>query len=373
MISRYTIPDMQIIWSDENRFFKYSVFHHAYLTELLKRPVVLTELDPDYEKIKQFEAQTHHEMQASLLEFETRIDPDDLEAKANIHKNLTSSDVIDTVLAEIIKQASNLLKAKIADCFDVMQKLVDDTNHIYTIGRTHGRHAIPMKMSSRFKRELHDIHLVATSLRENCDIPGKLSGPVGELGYDHKLINGLNVQFNLVNYMTNGFSGQCVSRHYHSKIIYDIALLGTLVERLVTNIRLLSMNEIDELSEGFSENQAGSSSMPHKKNPIRCENLVGIARLLRSYVTPSLENVPLWLERDMTHSSVERVILPDSFNLIYYMFTKLEEILTNLSINKTSIERNLRNYEGSSYNELNNSKLPRSEAYNLIKDKYHGT
>lgn len=370
MISRYTIPEMQTIWSDENRFFKYSVFHHSYLTQLLKRPVILTQLDPDYEKIKEYEARTRHEMQASLLEFETRIDPDDIEAKANLHKNLTSSDVLDTVLAATIKEASNLLKIKLANCFDVMQAIVDSTSDIYTIGRTHGKHAIPMRLSSRFKRELHDIHLVATSLQENCDIPGKLSGPVGELSYNHDLIN---IQFNLTNYMTNGFSSQCVSRHYHSKIIYDIALLGTLVERLVTNIRLLSINEINELSEGFSETQAGSSSMPHKKNPIRCENLVGIARLLRSYVTPSLENVPLWLERDMTHSSVERVILPDAFNLIYYMFIKLEEILTTLSINKTSIEKNLRNYEGSSYNELNNSKLPRSEAYNLIQDKYHGS
>lgn len=376
MISRYTVPEMNDIWSDKNRFMKYSVFHHAYLQSILGRSVILEELDPDLEMISYFEKKTKHELQASLLEFETRIDPDDEEAKANIHKYLTSSDVIDTVLSHTIKEAATLLHSKINKCLLALEDLSTKTEHINTIGRTHGRHAIPMNLENRFKREWQDLLLANNDMLDNCtNIPGKLAGPVGEFNANDKTIEDINSYFELSHFVKAGYTSQALSRSYHAKAVFDIALLGSLVERLVTNIRLLSFNEINELSEGFTSNQAGSSSMPHKKNPIGCENLVGIARLLRSYVTPSLENVPLWLERDMSHSSVERVILPDAFNLAYYMFTRLEDILSNLKINAEAIDANLKSYfnTGNSHKDISNTNLPRSQAYKLAQEKYLGS
>jgi adenylosuccinate lyase len=373
MIDRYTLPEMQKIWSDETRFFKYSVFHHAYLQAVLGRSVILTSLDPNIDRIKELEYITKHEMQASLLEFETRIDSEDSRAKSFVHKYLTSSDVLDTVLSHTIGEAAEVLKLKVNSCIDTLTNIVQEAGNIKTIGRTHGRHAVPMELASRFKRELSDIIQVSNMLWDDSKLPGKLSGPVGEHETSDEITESVNSYFNLDYFVAAGFASQTLSRHLHSKVIYDLALLGSLVERLVTNIRLLSFNEIDELSEPFSKGQAGSSSMPHKKNPIGCENLVGIARLLRSYVTPSLENVPLWLERDMSHSSVERVILPDAFNLAYYMFTRLEEILIGLNINRNSINKNLQAYVGNSYQDINKASLPRSEVYSQIQNKYHGT
>lgn len=373
MIDRYTLPKMQKIWSDETRFFKYSVFHHAYLQAILGRSVILTNLDPNMDRIKELEAITRHEMQASLLEFETRIDSEDSRAKAFIHKHLTSSDVIDTVLSHTIGEAAFLLRGQITSCIDTLSNIITESANLRTIGRTHGRHATPMEFATRFKREASDLIQVCNDLWEDTRLPGKLNGPVGEQDFSNEIVEQLNSNFNLEYFVAAGYTSQALSRHLHSKVIYDLALLGSLVERLVTNIRLLSFNEIDELNEPFSKGQAGSSSMPHKKNPIGCENLVGIARLLRSYVTPSLENVPLWLERDMSHSSVERVILPDAFNLAYYMFVRLEEILIGLNINKNSINRNLHAYTGNSYQDVAETSLPRSEAYSQVQNKYHGT
>jgi len=376
MINRYTVPVMNDIWSDKNRFMKYSVFHHTYLQSILGRSVTLEELDPDLEMIAYFEKQTKHELQASLLEFETRIDSEDDVAKASIHKHLTSSDVIDTVLSHTIKEAATLLHAKINNCLSSLTKLIENTENVSTIGRTHGRHATPMSLDSRFKREWQDLLIFSNDMLEQAsNIPGKIAGTIGEYQASEKTIEDVNSYFDLSHYVSPGYTSQALSRAYHAKLTFNLALLGSLVERLATNIRLLSFNEINELSEAFTRNQAGSSSMPHKKNPIGCENLVGIARLLRSYVTPSLENVPLWLERDMSHSSVERVILPDAFNLAYYMFTRLEEILNGLIINTNQIDKNLTNYFeiGNSHEEISNTNLPRSLAYTAIQDKYLGT
>ena len=376
MIERYTRKAMGALWSLENRFAAWLEVEIAVCeawTELGRIPagdmaVIREKAGFDVARILEIEETTRHDVIAFLTAVEERVGP----SARFIHLGCTSSDIVDTANALLLGRAGDLILADLDGLLTAIKDLAMRFKGQLMIGRTHGIHAEPlsfgMKMASfyaEFSRHRERFAAALAGVRV-----GKISGAVG--GYAHLDPRVEAIAMEIMGLAVDPISTQIIQRDRHAAFFTALALIAGGVERLSTELRHLQRTEVLEAEEGFAKGQKGSSAMPHKKNPISAENLCGLSRLIRTNALASLENMPLWHERDISHSSVERVIMPDSTILADYTLARLTNILKNLKVNPDNMARNLMGSFGLFYSQrvllaLIEAGMDRQEAYVLVQ------
>lgn len=346
MIDRYEIKSIKEIFSDAKRFELYSIIELLrieHCTFMYENTIV--EFNKDYfnvsekdlKQIKFIENETKHEIAAFLSWFDKYC-----VSNKYLHYKLTSSDLLDAALNIQIKQAKEIVQEKYDDLYFAMLQLMNKYNTIPYMARTHGQLAKETTLGHLLNLKIEHLERAYT-LFDNASNElnfCKIAGPVGVrdldlLSFQEKLNEYLKMNNKEIEVT------QIVPRDLYANLIYSMCALGAAIEKIALDIRLMSQSGIEEVSERFAENQVGSSAMPHKKNPIVCENITGLYRVLKSYLQPAIENISLWGYRDMTHSSVERIIIPDSFHLICNMLSKMTDVIDSLNVNKEKLESNI--------------------------------
>lgn len=319
-------------------------------------------------EVNQFEKVTKHDVTAFLKSVGKSVGP---EARF-IHKGLTSSDVLDTALSLQIRRAIDLLRGKTAGLVSLLKTQALRHQNTPMMGRTHGVHAEPTTLGLKFllfyeefKRNLARLERA----REAISV-GKLSGAVGTYANIDPRVEGRSMR--ILNLKAAPVSTQILQRDRHAQVVAVLAILGGSLEKLATEIRHLQKTETLELEEPFSEGQTGSSAMPHKRNPVNAERVAGLARVLRGNAVAALENIALWHERDITHSSVERVILPDSFTLADFMLSEMTAILKGLAVYPENMMENIARTRGLIFSQrvllaLIDKGLSREAAYKIVQ------
>ncbi|MFN3598613.1 MAG: adenylosuccinate lyase [Aquificaceae bacterium] len=379
MIKRYTRREMEEIWSDLNKFRLWlkvelavcKAWHRlgkipaSALEEIEKRVYVDEKV---LEKIEEYERKYRHD----VLAFVSAIGEQIPQYSQYFHMGLTSSDVVDTALALQLVEALNLILQDIEKVLEKLKELALEHKGTVMMGRTHGVHAEPITLGLKFLSWYEELKRNKERLLqalENISY-GKLSGAVGTYSNLHPEVEKLALEE--LGLKVEPVSTQIVPRDRHAQVMYALASTACALERFATEIRHLQRTEVLELMEPFKEGQRGSSAMPHKKNPIHAERLCGLARLIRANLLVALENIPLWHERDISHSSAERIILPDSTIALDYMLNLFLEMLNGLVINKGRMVKNLElshNLYASSkvLVKLMEKGLPRDKAYDIVQ------
>lgn len=377
MIDRYDCPEIREIWSDENKF---SIWRDIEI-ELVKNLKDINIDKKDYPKIDKhaidkillIEKTTKHDVAAFVCWLEEALAPTIGSFSRFVHFGLTSSDIVDTSFSIMIKQTNNIIYNKCLKTIEHMQNFITRHKAIDTkiLGRTHGQSAEIVSLRNKIESYCNLLSQLPFRLHHIL-YPGKLSGSVGDNKYVKKEITKhILYELDLVEFLTDG---QIVSRMFYAQIMNEWAILASSIARIATDIRLLSQTGIDEMHEGFEEGQVGSSSMPHKRNPILCENLCGLARVIRGYQTTSMQNIELWNERDISHSSAERIIFPSAAVTLGFMIDRLGNIFKDLVIDKEKMEQNILK-EGNKITsqkemlELINSGLTRTESHLFKKNE----
>ena len=345
MIERYTRPEMGALWTDERKFQTWLAVELAACEALARAgriprkdwSAIRRKAAFDVKRIRKIEAEVRHDVIAFLTNVAETVGP----AARHVHKGLTSSDVVDTALSVHLVQAADLLIAGAERVRAAAAKQA--VKHAFTpmIGRSHGIHAEPttfgLKMAlmyDEFGRALARLRTARETVRV-----GKLSGAVGTHAHlDPKIEAAVCRKLGL---RPAAISTQILQRDRHAEYAAALALVGTSVERWAQEFRHLQRTEVREVEEFFGQGQKGSSAMPHKKNPIVGEQLCGLARVLRGYAATALENVPLWHERDISHSSAERILLPDATILLDYMLDKLAALVAGMKVDAGRMRANL--------------------------------
>jgi len=387
MISRYTMPDMGRLWSDEHRLkvmlqvellvleaqAKLGLVPRKAVEEIRRRlPAKMTEGQAEARvnlvRIQQREAVSRHDVIAFIEHLEDHVGP----YGRYLHVGLTSSDVLDTSLAVLLRQSIMLLRKDLTRLLPALAKQARRHKQTVMIGRTHGVHAEPttfgLKMAmfyDEFRRHLDRLTRVQAEISV-----GKISGAVGTFAnVDPSVERDVCRRLGL---KPAPISTQIIQRDLHAAYVTLLALIGSSLEKLATEIRNLQRTEIQEVEEPFGKGQKGSSAMPHKKNPVTCERIAGLSRLLRGYAVAAMENISLWHERDITHSSVERVILPDASIVLDYMLQTMAQIIEGLIVHKDRMRENLFRTQGAVFSgqvllALMAQGLSRTKAYELIQ------
>jgi adenylosuccinate lyase len=378
MIERYTRPEMGSIWTEENRFNAWLEVEilaceaWAELGDIPKEDVqrIRDNATFNVERIKEIEEETRHDVVAF-----TRAVSESLgEEKKWVHYGLTSTDVVDTALSYILKQANAILLKDLEKFIEILR--VKAIEHKYTVmmGRTHGVHAEPTTFGLKIalwyeemKRNLERFKQAAADVEF-----GKISGAVGT----YANINPFVEQYvcEKLGLQPAPISTQTLQRDRHAYYMASIALIATSIEKFAVEIRGLQKSEIREVEEFFAKGQKGSSAMPHKRNPIGSENMTGMARVIRGYMTTAYENVALWHERDISHSSAERIILPDATIALNYMLNRFGNIVKNLTVFPENMKRNMEKTLGLIYSQrvllaLIDEGMSREAAYDTVQPK----
>ena len=376
MIARYARPQMASIWSEENKYRNWLRVELAATDALVRAGMVPAEAATalherasfTVERIHAIEAETRHDVLAFTQAVAESVGP---EARW-LHYGLTSTDVVDTAQALALTQASEIIRSGILRLREVLRKRAIEFQHTPTIGRTHGVHAEPttfgMKLLlwySEMGRNLRRFDAAAEDLRV-----GKISGAVGAFGklkpeHEEDIVRSLGLKHALI-------STQVLQRDRHAAYITTLAVLCSTLDKIATEIRHLQRTEVREAEEFFSAGQKGSSAMPHKRNPITCENISGLARVVRGNAQVALENVALWHERDISHSSAERVILPDTTILADYLLDKAATLIEKLLVYPARMLRNLEStggliFSGQLLIDLASAGMTREDAYRLVQ------
>jgi len=356
MIGRYTLPEMGAIWDDFNKlgcWLKVEVAACEAMAELGEIPkeaaAVIRKkavLEPsDLARIDELERKVKHDVIAFLTVLGEKIGPE----SRYVHLGLTSSDMLDTATALQLTQAAGLLSAKVTALRETLKRRAQEFRKTPMIGRTHGIHAEPTTFGLKLALWYDEMGRDLARLRaaKEAVAVGKISGAVGTFAHlspevEARVCARLGLK-------PDPISTQVVQRDRHAEFLFAVAVTGASLEKIATEIRHLQRTEVREAEEPFSAGQKGSSAMPHKRNPVNCEQITGLARLLRTNLTAGLENVALWHERDISHSSVERVILPDSAILLHYMLEKLEGIVAGLRVYPDRMMANLESSKGLVY------------------------
>ncbi|MGQ9511950.1 adenylosuccinate lyase [Thermodesulfitimonas sp.] len=376
MIPRYTLPEMGRIWSEENRFQKWleveiaaceawaelGVIPAAALAEIKARAAF------DVKRIKEIEKVTRHDVIAFLTSVQEHVG----EAARYIHLGMTSSDVVDTALSLLMREAGERLVGRLERLREVLRGLAAKHRRTLMIGRTHGIHAEPITFGLKLllwmaETERHIERLKRAIERVSV---GKISGAVGTYANLDPRVE--EIACRRLGLRPARISTQILQRDRHAEYMSILAIIGCSVEKFAVEIRGLQRTDIREVEEPFRPGQKGSSAMPHKRNPIIAERLSGLARILRGNALAAMENVALWHERDISHSSVERVIIPDSTILLDYMLFKLTELLEGLHVYPENMLRNLERTGGLVFSQrvllaLIEKGLSREEAYLLVQ------
>ncbi len=376
MIPRYSRPAMAAIWEPANRFalwLKIEILTCEAWAELGQVPrEALADIQAkagfDIGRIDAIEREVKHDVIAFLTAVSERVGP----AARYLHLGLTSSDILDTCLACQMREAADLLLGDVEALAGVLRELAVKHKATVMIGRTHGIHAEPTTFGLKLAMWLMEMQRANERLLRAREVAsyGKLSGAVGTFA---------NVPPAVEEYVCarlglkpEPISTQIIQRDRHAEYLAMLGIVGASLDKFSTEIRHLQRSEVREVEEPFGEGQKGSSSMPHKRNPVACEQVSGLSRLLRSNVQAALENVALWHERDISHSSVERVILPDSTILLDYLLTRFREILEGMRVHPEHMRRNLQTTHGVIFSQqvllaLAKAGAAREAAYRMVQ------
>lgn len=376
MIRRYSLPGMAAIWELEHRFqvwLRIEVLACEAWAQLGKIPAqALAEIKAraafDPERIEEIERTVRHEVIAFLTAVAERVGG----PSRYIHLGLTSSDVMDTALAFQLGEAADVLVEDLDALLGTLKTLARTHKHTAMIGRTHGIHAEPITFGLKVARWYSEMLRNRERLEHAREAVryGKISGAVGTYAHLPPSIE-VFVCENL-GLKPEPVSSQIVPRDRHAQFLVALAIIGAALDNIATEIRHLQRTEVLEAAEPFAEGQKGSSAMPHKRNPVTCEQISGLSRVLRAHAVAALENIPLWHERDISHSSVERVILPDSTILLDYLLTKMREVLDGLEVYPDRMGRNLRSTHGLIFSQrvllaLTEKGISRELAHHLVQ------
>ncbi|HUB28571.1 MAG TPA: adenylosuccinate lyase [Terracidiphilus sp.] len=381
MIERYTRPAMGRIWTEENKYACWLHVEASASTVLAECGIVpaeaaiaiATKASFSVERIHAIEAEVKHDVIAFTTDVGQSLKDQGLGEQSRwLHYGLTSNDIVDTAQALQVKQASHLIREGLTALLAVLKRRALEFKHTPTIGRTHGIHAEPttfgLKMLNWYaemQRNLARFDAAAEDMRV-----GKLSGAVGTFGHlkpehEERICASLGLKPAPV-------ATQVIQRDRHAAYISALALIGSTLDKIAVEIRHLQRTEVREAQEYFSEKQKGSSAMPHKKNPITSEQISGLARVLRGNAQAAMENIPLWHERDISHSSVERVIFPDSTILVDYLLAKATDLIDRLLVYPERMKKNLEStggliFSGQLLLDLAEAGMLREDAYRLVQ------
>ncbi len=376
MIDRYSLPRMSAIWSDANRFRKMldvELFACEALTRLGEIPKsslfqIQKRARFDVERIREIERETNHDVIAFIKNLSENIGED----SKYVHMGLTSSDVLDTALSVQMREACDILIEDIRKLLKIIARKARLHKKTLMAGRTHSVHAEPMtfglKLALYYDELKRDLERIKRA-REIVSV-GKISGAVGTYANINPFVEAYTCK--KLALRPARISNQILQRDRHAEFLNAIAITATSLEKFATEFRNLQHTEIGEVEERFAKGQKGSSAMPHKKNPITCERIAGLARLLRGNAMVAMENMVLWHERDISHSSAERVILPDSTIALDYMLNKFMDVVGHLVVNEDRMLENLKRSGGAVFSgrllvTLIEKGLTRNEAYDKIQ------
>ncbi|MGX7234755.1 adenylosuccinate lyase [Enterococcus italicus] len=378
MLERYTRPEMGNIWTDENRYRAWleveilATEAWSELGEIPKEDVkkIREKAAFDTARILEIEQETRHDVVAF-----TRAVSESLgEERKWVHYGLTSTDVVDTAYGYLLKQANDILRKDIQRLTEVIGEKAKAYKHTVMMGRTHGVHAEPttfgLKLAlwySEMKRNIERFEHAAAGVEA-----GKISGAVGTFANIPPFVEAFVCD--KLGIRAQEISTQVLPRDLHAEYIATMALIATSIEKFATEIRSLQKSETREVEEFFAKGQKGSSAMPHKRNPIGSENMTGLARVIRGHVVIAYEDVTLWHERDISHSSAERIILPDTTILLNYMLNRFATIVEQLTVFPENMKRNMDATFGLIYSQrvllkLIDHGMTREEAYDLVQPK----
>jgi adenylosuccinate lyase len=381
MIERYTRPVMAQIWSEQNKYRQWLEVELAASEALAETKDVPPEAARllrkhasfDLERIQEIEREVKHDVIAfTTAVSESLAAAGESGASRWLHYGLTSNDVVDTAQALLVRSASEEILKGISDLAAILKARAFEFKDAVQIGRTHGMHAEPITFGLKLalwydeiQRNLTRFSAAAEGMRV-----GKISGAVGTFGHigpqaEERICQRLGLR-------PAPIASQVISRDRHANYIATLALVAATLEKIALEIRHLQRTEIREVEEPFSEGQKGSSAMPHKRNPVTCEQICGLARVVRGNVQPVFENIALWHERDISHSSVERVILPDTTTLVDYMLARTIWLISGLRVSSERMRRNLDLTRGLIFSgqlllDLSAAGMLREEAYRLVQ------
>jgi adenylosuccinate lyase len=345
MIPRYATPAMTAVWSDEARWSAALQVELAVLNAQATTgevpadavAVIRAKAKVDVARINELERTTDHDVVAFVSQLAESVGPEG----RWIHHGLTSSDVVDTALALQMRDAAVLIDAGLATLLGTIIRRAREERDTIMIGRTHGMHAEPTTMGAKMANWAFEVararERIALAAAEAAT--GKISGPVGTYSQISPEIE--QIALAALGLRADQASTQIVQRDRHAAFVAAIAIAGGTLERIATEIRHLQRSEVDEMREPFRAGQAGSSAMPQKRNPIKSERIAGLARLLRGYAAAAMENQPLWHERDISHSSAERILLPDATSLLAFMTDSLNGVIDGAEIRRERMLQNL--------------------------------
>jgi adenylosuccinate lyase len=376
VIPRYTRPDMGRIWSDENRFRTWLTVEVAATETLAEAGMVPKDAAKAIRKRADFNLQRIHEIEAEVrhdvIAFTTAVAEIVGPEARWFHYGLTSNDVVDTAQALLIGQASSIIAADLERLSEVLKRRAWEFKDTPMVGRTHGVHAEPITFGfklanwySETQRNIERFQRASEDMRV-----GKFSGAVGTLAHlspelEEKICARLGLKAAAV-------SSQVIQRDRHAAYLATLAVIACTLDKIATEIRHLQRTEVREAEEFFSEKQKGSSAMPHKRNPVTCEQISGLARVVRSNAQAGFENVVLWHERDISHSSAERVIIPDSTTLVDYLLQKTANLIDTMFVYPERMKRNLEStgglvFSGQLLLDLVEHGVSREDAYRMVQ------
>lgn len=380
VIERYTLPEMGELWTDEYKFKTWLQVEIAVCEAQAELGYIPASAVEEIKAKAKFDPQRVLEIEASVrhdvIAFLTNVNEYVGDAGRYIHLGLTSSDVLDTALALQLVASVDVLLGRLEDVIHAIRYQAQQHRYTVEIGRSHGVHAEPITFGFKLAGWLaemlrHRERLVR--LREQIAV-GKISGAMGTYANIDPEVEALATR--KLGLKPDTASTQVISRDRHAEFVQELALLAASIERFAVEIRNLQRTDVLEVEEYFAKGQKGSSAMPHKRNPIRSERLTGMARILRGYAVAALENVALWHERDISHSSVERVILPDACILTHFMLVEIADLVKNLLVYPENMQRNMNVYGGVVFSQrvllaLVEKGMKREEAYALVQSNAH--
>ncbi|MBC8000452.1 MAG: adenylosuccinate lyase [Leptolyngbya sp.] len=376
MIDRYTRKEMGALWSEQSKFQTWLEVEIAVCEAQVKLGVIpeaalediKSKASFDVERIKEIEEEVKHD----VIAFLTNVNENVGVSSRFIHLGLTSSDVIDTALAMNMKRAGVMLRRELDVLHDAILGQAKKHKNTVQIGRSHGIHAEPMTFGFKMGVWLEEVRRNQKRLDDAIDniSVGMISGPVGTFSNISPEVERLTCE--ILGLTPAKISTQIIQRDRHAQFLCTLAIIGSSLEKFATEIRHLQRTDVLEVEEPFVTGQKGSSSMPHKRNPVGSENITGLARLLRSNSLAALENIALWHERDISHSSVERVIIPDSTILLDYMLARFSRIMSGLVVYEKNMARNMDVFGGVVFSQavmlkLIEKGLSREDSYKLVQ------
>ncbi|MBI3805749.1 MAG: adenylosuccinate lyase [Nitrospirae bacterium] len=376
MIDRYSRPEMTAIWESKNKYETWLQVELLACEAMVQQgevpksvpEVIRSKAKIDPVRIDELEKQVKHDVIAFLTSITEKVGEDG----RYLHLGMTSSDVLDTALAVMMRQASDILLGDLRALMIVLKQKAEQYKETVMIGRSHGVHGEPITFGLKIALWYDEIKRNLHRMEEAKEVIsyGKISGAMGTFAHLHPSVEAYVCE--KLGLKPEPVSNQIVQRDRHAQFIQTLALIAASLEKFATEIRHLQRTEVLEAEEPFEKGQKGSSAMPHKRNPIGCENICGLARIIRSNANAALENVPLWHERDISHSSVERIIIPDSTILLDFMLARFTKIMKGLFVYPERMAENLERTGGTIYSQkvlllLIRKGMEREQAYEIVQ------